>query len=186
MIMCPPSGSHKEYMYYNGKTYLNGTKFTLNDSYIENWTYQGKKIWKYAYFSGTFNNQNGLHYYFVRDKFTIDDVKKFTGLKPGTKEFREFQMSYSPVVVVRPWELSLVIEEITQPRMLSEAEEKARMDAIMQFVEHPNNDWDHPEMRIAWVVYIVAMIGSLIFTQFYILWAIATWVFYKYRKGIMG
>lgn len=186
MIFCPTSGNHKEYMYHNGKTYLNGTKFILSDGYINNWTRNGKKIWKYAYFSGTYDGPDGRYYYFQRDKFTIDDIRKFTGLKPGTKEFREFQMSYAPNVIVRPWELDFVIEEITHPITLSESEEEEKRQAIMQFIEHPNNDWDHPEMRIAWIVYVAALIGSLMFTQFYIPWAIVTYIFYKYRKGIMG
>ena len=187
MIVCHgcDGGDPREFMYYKGRTYINGTKFTLKDSYIDNWTRNGKKIWKYAKFSGTSNGPDGLYYYFEIDRFTVHDIKKITGLQPGTKEFADFQMSYTPNIIVRPWEL-WIIDEITEPITISEKEEEERRQMLMKFIEHPNNDWDHVEMRVAWVVYIAAMIGSLIFTQFYIPWAIVTYIFYKYRKGIMG
>lgn len=178
------NGDPREFMRYNGKTYLNGTQFTVKDEYINSHTFNGKKIWKYAKFWGTTNGPSGLCYYFSRDKYSFCDLLNMGYKAP--EERNACQRDYAPFFTVMAWQLSNVIEEITHPITLSDDQEEAINQAIMDMIEHPKTDWDYPELVIGWIVYIAAMVGSLIFNEFYIPWVIATYVFYQYRKGVLG
>ena len=93
---------------------------------------------------------------------------------------------YSPYFVVTAWELKSMIQEFTKPIKLSDVQKEAMNQAIMDMIEHPKKDWDYPELIIGWIVYIAAMVGSLIFNEFYIPWIISTCVFYVYRKGVLN
>ena len=177
-------GNEIEYMYFDGRTYMNGTHFTVKDEYIATHKPNGKKIWKHARFWGTLNGPDGLYYYFARAKYSFCDLYEVS--KQTEESIASLQADYAPFFTARPWELHDVIEEFTKPLMISEEEEAARQEAITRTIEHPNNDWDYPEMRFGWIVYILVLIGSLIFKQFYIPWAIATYIFYIYRKGVIG
>lgn len=178
------NGDPRRFMYYNGKTYINGTKFTVKDEYISAQAKQGKNIWKYAEFWGTTNGPDGLIYYFSRYKCLNDDLLSM-GYKPGTEEYIKCRRDYAATFMVRPYELNRVVEEITFPITITEQEEEARRQAIMEMIEHPKKDWDYPDLIVGWIIYIGVLIGSLIFNQFYIIWIVATFVFHTYRKRIV-
>ena len=167
------------YMYYNGDFYLNGTEIELSDKFIEDHEKKtGERLWKYARFYGQ-TNKNGISYMFTRNKCTFSDLLSM-GYRT-VEERNDIQDNCKPYFVLSPFELGVAIEKIVKPLKL----EREQTEAVLNNIATPKSDWDYPEMCVAWIVYIVVMIGSLIFKQFYIPWIIATIIFVKYRKGIM-
>ena len=178
------NGDPREFMYYKGDIYINGSQFTVKDSYIENHTYNDKKIWKYAKFTGTMSGPSGVMYYFWRDKYSFCDLWDMG--YTDTNERNNCLKEYAPFFVVSAYELDDVIEEFTHPIILPKEDQAIVEEAIEDIITNPKKDWDYPELRVGWLFYIVAMVGSLIFNQFYILWAIATYIFITYRKNIIN
>lgn len=178
MIFNQP-GDWSEILYYNGDYYSNGSEVMIRDDYINTHTYNGKKIWKYARFGSktTYNGQ--IAYVFWRTKSQCID---FYMMNLDYKT----QNDYAPFFVVYAYELSNFIEEFTRPIKMSDEMKAAREQAIMDMIEHPKRDWDYPELLIGWIVYIGVMIGSLIFTEFYVPWIFASYAFYEYRKGVLS
>lgn len=176
-------GDPREFMYYKGEWYINGTEIALTETYMKYITFYDKKLWKYARFHHVTYYNNQTAYFFSICKNTCGDLYMMGYKDP--KERRECQINHAPYFVITASELEYAIEEITKPIKLSQKETEAIQKGIEDMIENPKTDWDYPEMRIAWLVYIVAMVGSLIFTEFYIPWIIATYVFFTYRKGII-
>ena len=54
----------------------------------------------------------------------------------------------------------------------------------LNFVEK-KSDFDSPVLIALWIVYILVMMGSLIFKQFYPIWPVVSYIFYEIRKGIL-
>ena len=178
MIFNQP-GDWSEILYYNGDYYSNGSEVMIKDEYINTHTYNGKKIWKYAYFGNKIvhNGQTAYFFWSTRKRY-IDFMELNIDYKT--------RGDYAPYFVVYAYELSNFIEEFTRPYKMSDEQKAERERAIMYMIEHPKRDWDYPELLIGWIVYIGVLIGSLIFKEFYIPWAIATYAFYEYRKGILS
>lgn len=167
-------GDPREFMYYNGDIYINGTEITLTDEYINNNTYNGKKIWKHAYFKCKCN-PNGLNaYMFVPIKLDWLSLHHM-GLDPKAKD------DYAPYFVIYAFSLDCAIEEITKPIKLT----SEQTDAVMKAIVEPKSDFDSPVLIGLWIVYILVMMGSLIFKQFYLIWPIVSYIFYEIRKGIL-
>ena len=169
-------------MYYKEEWYVKGAEIILTDSYIENHMFNGKKLWKYARFDHVTTKNNQTAYFFCRSKYSFCDL-----LQMGYNEAQErasCQRDYAPYFVVTNSELEWAIEEFTKPLKLSKEETEARNKAIEYIIEHPKRDWDYPELLVMWLVYIVVLLGSMIFREFYLIWIVATYIFYKLRKGI--
>ena len=172
-------GDPREFMYFNGEYYINGSEIVLSDEYIATHTFYGKPLWKYAKFDHKtfYNNQTAFFFCASRN-----DWLSFNGmgLDPNTR------YDYAPYFVVTVSELSSAIKEFSKPIKLSQEETEARNKAIEELITNPKSDFDYPELIIGWILYIAALVGFLIFKEFYILWAAATFIFFKYRKGIVG
>ncbi len=179
MIFNQP-GDWSEVLYYDGEYYSNGTEIMLTDEYINTHTYNGKKIWKYAYFNNKVVFPDGTVAYSFHASRTSWLDYRMMGIDYNTCR------DYAPYFNIYPFQLSGAIQEFTKPITLTESQKEAVNQAIMDMIEHPKTDWDYPELVIGWIVYIIAMIGSLIFTEFYIPWLIATYIFYQYRKSILN
>ena len=173
----------REFMYYKGEWYINGTEITLTDSYMKTHKFYDKKLWKHARFHHVTQYNNQTSYFFCRCKNTFCDLVEM-GYR-DSKERRKCQTDYAPYFVITSSELESAIEEFTKPIKLSKQESDAIKKCIEDMIEHPKHDWDYPELIVAWIVYIVAMAGSLIFNEFYIPWIVATYIFFTYRKGIV-
>jgi hypothetical protein len=165
-------------MYYKGEYYINGTEVMLSDKYIEQHKYNNKKLWKQAYFHHKIINNGCATYFFCVINLDWSSLKKI-GLDIKAKD------DYASYFVVEALDLDWAIEEITKPIKLSKEETEARNKAIEYMIEHPKRDWDYPELLGMWLVYIIVLLGSLIFKEFYIIWIVATYIFYKTRKGIL-
>ena len=149
----------------------------LSDEYIKKQERNGKKIWKYARFGQKVNRDGVIGYVFYKHKSDWLSLRQM-GLGSNAAD------EYSAYFVIDAWELDGAIEEITHPFILSQEKTEAINKAISDMVEHPKHDWDDSGLLILWFLYIAALIGSLIFKDFYILWAVATFVFVKIRKDM--
>lgn len=178
MIFNQP-GDFAEIMCYNGEYYSNGTEVMVSDEYINTHTYNGKKIWKYAWFGNNTIHNGQRAYVFYRSKCSCVDFYKMN-IDYST------QGDYAPFFVVYAYELASFIEKFTKPFKMSDEQKTAREQAILYMLEHPKRDWDYPELLLGWIIYTGVLIGSLMFKEFYIPWLIATYVFYEYRKGILS
>lgn len=176
-------GDPRSFMYYNGEYYIDGTKIALKDEFIKSRKRNGDKLlWKYARFDHQTTYKNQTAYFFCRDKFQTYELYNMGYSK---EEINACKRDYAPHFVLMAWELDSAIEEVTHPIKLSKEETTAVNNAIMDMIEHPKRDWDDPSLLTLWIIYIAVMVGSLIFNQFYIIWAIATVVFYYARKGML-
>lgn len=168
----------REFMYFNGEYYINGSEIVLSDEYLETHTFYGKPLWKYARFHHVVHYNNHVGYYFQACQ---NDWHAFyrMGIDVNTR------FDYAPYFVITIAELPSAIKEFSKPIKLSREETEERNQAIEALITNPKNDFDYPELIIGWIVYIVALLATLIFKDFYLLWAVITFIFYKYRKGIV-
>lgn len=175
-------GDPRSFMYYKEDYYINGTKITLKDDYIESRKFNGDKLWKYARFDHQTTCKNQTAYFFCRDKYQIYELYDMGYSK---EEISACRQDYAPYFVLTASELEGAIEEITYPIKLSKEETTVINNAIIDMIDKPKRDWDDPSLLILWIIYIAVMVGSLIFNQFYIIWAIASIAFYYTRKGML-
>ena len=169
------NGDPRSFMYYNGDFYINGTEVALKDSYIQNVRFNGRKLWKYARFTRQtiYNGQNAYMFSICRNFLSSKEVNS-----DNIQEVREC----ASVFVLTALELYIAIESFVHPIKL----DKATSDAIMENITQPKRDWDNSGLMLAWVVYIAAMIGSLIFNYFYVLWVIISLIFFNIRKDMLN
>lgn len=177
MIFNTP-GDFSEVMLHKDDYYSNGTEVMLTDKFINTHMFNGKKIWKYAKFNNKVTRNGQLAYFFYAAKISWYDFNEM-GI-----DYSELD-NYAPYFVIYAFDIENAIQEFTRPYKLSDDQKNALYDATIYNMEHPKRDWDYPEMIIAWIVYIATMIGSLIFVQYYLLHPIITYIFLKYRKGVM-
>lgn len=169
----------RSFFYYRGDFYIDGTEIALKDEYINTHKWNGQKIWKYARFVRQCNYNGRVSYYFA-----ICGTGWFARQKLGLEDTYEhiIRKEHSYYFILDAFELESAIEDIPKPFKLERAQTEAVLDAIVT----PKKDTDYPEVVMAWIVYIFLLIGSLIFKQFYLLWAIETFIFLKIRKDMMG
>lgn len=172
------NGDPRSFMYYKGEYYINGTEVILSDDYIHHNLFDGKKIWKYARFAHqtTYNGRNA--YFFCANKMDWLSLHEM-GLDANVKK------DYAGYFIIESYKIENIISEITKPIKLPQREHEIVDEYISNIIEHPKTDWDFPELRVAWIIYIALMAASLIFNQFYILWIIITYFFFKWRKDII-
>lgn len=165
------NGDPRSFFYYKGDFYINDTEITLKDEYIKTHRFYDKKLWKYARYDHQTVYNGCISYFFCASKF---DWLSFDCMGLDIRE----KANYAPYFVVPALELENAIDEITKPIKL----EREKTEAVLNAIVEPKSDFDVPGLLGLWVVYIAVLIGSLIFNQFYIIWAIATFLFLKLRK----
>lgn len=171
-------GAH--YFYYKGDYYGNATKIAIKKEFIDKQTPHGiaKKFWSEYVFAG----QQGDKYFFNPLGCRYPDLtcKGFS-----KEEARRIQNECSACIALSGFELEIYVGEILTPEKKMTGFSKEQVDkAIEDIIEHPKHDWDYPEHLFLWIVYILLMIGSLIFKQFYLLWFAFTIGFLCIRKNI--
>jgi hypothetical protein len=169
------TGDPRSFFYYNGDYYINGTEIVLKDDYINNHQWNGKKLWKYARYDHKTIYNGRIAYFFCRSRADWLSLNEMGLDARVTNE-------YAPYFVVEALFIDSLIEDISKPIKLQREETEAIMNAIVQ----PKSDFDNTGLMVLWIVYISVMIGSLIFNQFYIIWMVASFVFFKLRKEMLN
>ena len=172
------------YMYYNGDLYLNGTEMILKDEYINTHTYNGKKIWKYYAFDHKARSNNQNTYFLCRRRYSFCDLIAM-GIRDQDK-INSITRDYAPYITIPCHELHDAIEGFTNPIKVERKKAEDMMGTVVENALHPKSDFEIPGMMALWAIYIVVMVASLIFRQFYLLWIIATILFAYLRKGVRG
>lgn len=167
------NGDPRSFMYYNGDYYVDGTEITLTDNYMKKHKFYGKKLWKYAKFHHQTIYNNQVSYFFCATRI---DWLSLNGMGLDVRVAND----YAPYFVVTAMELNEAIDDIIKPIKLSQQE----TDVINEALTKPKSDFDNNGLIVLWLVYIAVMVGSLMFKQFYIIWAIASFLFFKYRKEL--
>ena len=157
--------------YYKGKYYCNRTEIALKDEFIKHSTFNEKKLWKYARFSHKIVDNGKVKYFFCRCKDTFADLY-------NTNVTMKDINDYAPYFTVEAFRLDSLIEEIIRPIEFTNIE-------MLDF-HLPKKDYEVKEMIALWIIYIAIMIGSLIFNEFYIIWIIITYLFFKLRNEILN
>ena len=164
------TGDPRSFFYYNGDYYINGTEIILKDEYINTHQWNGKKLWKYArYDHQTVYNGTVSYFFCAGSRFDWYSIEKIGD-------------NYAPYFVVSALELENAIEEFTHPIKLP----REQTEAIMEAITNQKSDFNNSTLLILWIVYIAVMVGSLIFKQFYLIWAVASFLFFKYRKEMLS
>ena len=169
------TGDPRSFFYYKGDYYINGTEIILKDEYINTHRWNGKKLWKYARYDHQTVYNGIISYFFCASRF---DWFSLGGMGLDVS----IQNDYAPYFVVSALELENAIKEFTRPIKLKREE----TEAIIESIAKPKSDFDNSALLILWMVYIAVMVGSLIFKQFYIIWAVASFLFFKYRKEMIS
>lgn len=172
------SSDPRSFMYYRGQYYINGTIIEVKDSYLNANKFDGKSIWKYARFDHKVSGQDGILYFFCIANIDTLSLRKMNMDRVNVKE-------YAAYFTVPAWIIENVVESIVKPIKLSQAECDAIHDGLLNAIEKQQSDWERPILQIAWVAYVIVLIASLIFRQFYILWIIASFIFFKFRKEVL-
>ena len=92
---------------------------------------------------------------------------------------------YASYFIIEAYKIESVINKITKPIKLTKEENEKIQECIIDLIEHPKTDLDYPKLLAAWIIYIIIMIASLIFNQFYIIWFVASYIFFMWRKDIL-
>lgn len=163
----------RSFFYYKGDFYINGTEIILKDEYINSHKWDGKKLWKYAKYDHQVVRNGMVAYFFCQSKTDWLSLNEMW-------IDEDVRLNYAPYFVVEALDMENLIEGFVHPIKLKREE----TDAIMENIANPKSDLENPELVLLWIIYIVAMVGSLIFKQFYLLWIIATIVFCKWRNNI--
>lgn len=154
--------------YYNGVCYDNATKVTFTDEYINNNLINGKKIFKYAiyYYSTVKNNGTIIHHFGPE----CTDWSKCIN-NGMTFETRE---EYAKEINIPAHMCNKIIKEVTDPHYVK-----------VIYNEH-KTDFDIPDVLFGWLIYIILMFASLIFKDFYYLWALISFYFFRWRKAMLN
>lgn len=160
------------YFKYKEKYYNNGTIVKLKDDYIKNNTYDGKKIYKYMRFMS-----REVFCEKATCEFLMSPITEFKNIVKEFEWLQKNEEKYSREWKIDASLLNNVIDRIIEPEICN--------NPLKEYGwVRPETDWDHPELRFAWVVYIAVLIGSLIFKQFYLIWIVSSFIFNRYRNGI--
>ena len=150
------TGQAQFFMYQN-KIYTTNTQIKVAQPYIDSHSEKDAPIWPYARFLRKYIKDNILYYEFNPCKLDLfGEWTKSTGM-----------------FAVKASELTSAIEEIILP---------IEVENVQITLPTSKKDWEDNDMMWAWIIYIAVMVGSLIFKQFYIIWAIATIIFFNYRR----
>lgn len=172
------NGDSRSFMYYKNQYYINGTIVEISDTYQNHSRFNGKKIWKYARFDHRISGPNGVYYFFC---ITNIDSLSLRSMNVDRQAINEYA-SYFTVPI---YMLDNAIGQIIKPIKLSQNECEAINIGLINTINNPKSDCENPELLIAWIAYVIVLIASLIFRQFYLVWIVASFIFFGWRKGVI-
>lgn len=146
-----------QFFIYNGKIYTQHTIIKVSQSYIDAHANDKEPIWPYYRFMRKYILDNKVYYEFQICKADV---------------LGEW-LNYATSFTTYPSELKSLIEDIVVP---------VEVENMQIDLPKAKKDWEDSDTILAWIIYIAVMIGSLIFKQFYIIWLIATIIFFNYRR----
>ncbi|MGN1327237.1 MAG: hypothetical protein ACI4VQ_04115 [Clostridia bacterium] len=154
--------------YYNGIYYDKGTRIAFADDYIRDRLYNGKEIPKYMTFWYMIIQKDGTQkYHFAPTQIDLDKCYN-EGLNP------DFLYRFTNNIDINEELTNEIIEEIIDPIYLE------------LIPEIKKTDFDCPAVLVGWAIYVVLMIGSLIFKDFYCLWGLISFYFFRWRKAMLN
>ena len=162
MSSCATRDERYKYFPYNNKYYYHKTKVILRDDFVNRYTYKGKNIWKYAWFSNRFV-VNGKNMYLFYKEYVDWYILKQNN---ANQDYNQT----CPYFVLEEEMLGVAIEGFTKPIVI---EPKMLI----------GNKYLNTDTKIkGWATYIFTLFASLIFKEFYLIWIVATVIFYYYIK----
>ena len=153
--------SEEYFFVYKDKVYLRNSVVKLKQSYIS--THRdanGLLIWNYARFHHSVIKQDGVYH-----MFTI------------TNYGHKYMPEYAGYFLIKKENVELAIET-----MVTTNEYK---DAIIVDKPPPKKDLEVEGMIPLWATYIIVLLFSFIFTQWYMIWIYASYVFFKTRAKML-
>lgn len=149
-----------ELLEWNGNYYSTYTIFKMKESYINTHTCYGKRIWPYAALIRIIldSNKNILRYHFVPHGCKYPISQNYLG--GFDVEISQIDSAIESVYAGKP------------------------MPKEMIYVPQPKSDFEIPGMLTLWAIYIIVMVASMIFKDFIIIWAFASYGFFKLRKEL--
>lgn len=168
-------GDSRSFMYYKGEYYINGTVIELKNEYINTHCFNNKQLWKYARFDHQAEYNGSMVYFFCAAKLD------WLSLRDMDLDI-QIRKKYAQYFIIKPYEIDNVVDKIIKPIKLTKEESDSINNSIAEIIKNPNVDFVNPKLLVAWLIYIVMMICSLIFNQYYIIWIILSFIFFKYRK----
>ena len=169
------NGDPRSFFYYKGDYYINGTEIILTDEYANSHKCNGLKIWKYATYHHQVTYNGRVAYFFCANKMDWLSLHKI-GMTTS-----DFYSEYATYFVMDALDVDRAIQEFVRPIKLS----KAETDAIKEALVKPKSDFDNPALMVMWIIYIFVLVASLIFRQFYLIWIVASVIFFKYRREML-
>lgn len=165
----------RSFMYYNGKYYVNGTTIELSNEYTETHLFNGKRMWKYARFDHQVNTLDGISYFFCAIR---TDTLSLRELGISRNEVNEYATYFIIPALYIDSAIGRVIKEIC----VTQDEAKAIDNALLDIATKPKSDFQYTGLTCAWFIYIIVLVISLMFKQFYLVWIIASFIFFEWRK----
>ena len=144
-----------KYFYYQNKSYTTGTILELKQEYIDRHfaTYH-ERIWKYALFCYKVKNNRGEQYFFMPHK--------------GNAEHVPYGVEGSFTINVNA--LDGAIEQILKPV------------EIKLVPKIKKKDCESSEVMVGWTIYILALLFSFLFREWYIIWFHGSVIFFIWRN----
>lgn len=152
--------SPDELLEINGNFYDKGTVIKFKKSFTDTYLSRGLKIWPYAGFSRIVLDKNGkkIQYTFSPYKCPSKISNEYSGwIDLNVNEFNND-----------------IVEEVY----------RKPISANSVRVPQPKSDFEIPGMLTLWAIYIIVMVASMIFRDFIIIWAFASYGFFKLRKEL--
>jgi hypothetical protein len=155
------------YFTYHGVTYCVGTEVNFSDNFIKEFRYEGKPIWRYARFNKRVLSDGQIMCLFTQKQ------TDWWWLKEHNMDWDDFKKTCG-YFLLKESTLDNAIEEITKP-------------ITIEVLKMPTyTDLEVVEVMVGWFVYILVLFFSFIFTEWYLLWIVASLIFFSFRKAMLN
>lgn len=187
----PYGGHNGPPFYFEGKYYYPQTCFELKESFIKEYKQKyGKTLWPYMAYA----SKPGNNVYLtapINDWCSFPDKEEFTADKLLEMD-RECRLrgpnglKYLDCFSIPFWQLSSVIKRITCPYEVPEEDLKKRDEFIEAYLDEDNIIEPYRGPKLIDGIFILVLLGSMVFKQFYLLWPFLAIGYYFIRKAIVG
>jgi hypothetical protein len=155
------------YFIYRNISYCKGTEISLTNSFIQKNSYEGNAIWKYARFCKRIVKDGKNMYFFAR--CPVD----WYWMRENNLSRKTFEQT-CPYFLIDDARMSNAIESIIKPIEI----------AVLPLPQY--KDYEVAGVMVGWVIYLLVLFFSLIFKEFYLIWIVASIIFFSVRKGMLN
>lgn len=146
-----------------GTGYAEGTVIKLSQNYIDKQKLKtGKKLYKYARYSHTYSKNGKYEFVFFSYVSHLDDECRH-------REYKSYYES-EPHYGIPEEDIEEAIEEIVKQVTIPLVKKTKKKDSECE------------EVLLGWVLYVLALFGSLIFREWYLVWTSGTFFFFVWRN----